>query len=407
MPINNRFSFVTNERWGGSETGTKTPTITKKPVNGSLNNSNIEEETETKTPTSTISKPTYSDQYLKEYLAQIQASKDKQTNALEELRAQLKENSYLDLMKSNIAMANAKDAALRYTDNYMRAMGYGSQGMTSTNQVQNRNAYLNALQENRAVNSQANAEIDQAYQESLMGIQREYDSNYLNYLSTLSDREYNTYLAELQNYYNQQQQQAQWDREDQQTSDLEDTVAGEDWFNTVYQLASQYTTKEELKEYLDSLGNWQEGMTPTQIKQINALYNSKELEEDVDKGTSSDINWDTPHENFPTQNHNTMPYYYENGERKTVWKDYTPWFDNNMGSMFGTEYNELLNLAADSIMSELQGIAVKLTNNKGQYIYCMYDDSGTLRLINDAEYRASKKKGEIRGNTLSGALKDL
>lgn len=406
MPIdNNKFNLQMNNRFESGVGGTAptkptqeptTPTTPTNPTNppsdgGSSGSSSS-------TTTTPITRPTYNNSYEQDYLNYINQMRDNNQTYLDQLKQQLEESSYLDLMRSNIALSNARETASAYANNYMSAMGYGTQGYGSSAYTQNQNAYLNALSNNRATYSDNNAEIQQAYTQSMLENQQNYDNNYLNYLNSMSEREYNEYLSELNQYYTQQNQQAQWDREDQQNQQLQDMTADDTWLTTIQSMLGNFATQEEGKNYLvsqglmDESGNWSSELTQNQIRELNAIYGALGTLSSTTDGFDL-----TNNQLFPTSTNGTIDgYYNKDGEYQRY---------GNMGRTFEQEYNVLAGIFSRRGLEDMQNKVVKMTNGNGDYIYVMYDSTGALRILNEPQFTGAEIAYEIYYDTKTNTVK--
>ncbi len=314
MAINNRYSFEfkqNNGGGGGNKTTTPTTKVKQPTIGGNGIKANSVDEgsggslidsgtTTTNTytnPYENLTRPTYNDTYEKQYLEYLQNSKDNQQTYLDELKESLKHSSYTDLLRSNVALSNARDTALSHTNTAMTAMGYGSQGYGSTNYSRQQNAYLNALGQNRSAYADRNAEIEQSYQSSMLDAQKNYDEMYLSYLDRLSSNARDEYLAELNNYYNQLNQKNEWDREDYENSLLEEDVANDDLYNSILNnMETAHTSDEKLNNYLTQIGatitdgkvNFDgiSGLTNDQKTMLEQRYYAILNGEEVDNGTT-------------------------------------------------------------------------------------------------------------------------
>ena len=309
----------------------------------------------------------------------------------------MKHSSYTDLLRSNVALANARDTALAHTNTAMTAMGYGSQGYGSTNYSRQQNAYLNALGQNRASYADRNAEIEQSYQSSMLDAQKNYDEMYLNYLDKLSSNARDEYLAELNNYYNQLNQKNEWDREDYENSLLEDEVANDDLYNSIDEnMSSLQGENDRLNNYLTQIGatvidgkvNFDgiSGLTDNQKKMLEqryyAILNGEE-ETTEEKGTYFDIN-------------GTFNYYDKNGDNGT--------YNDGASNHFKDELQEI----QYSIFrgDTKNGDVFKLTNGTQEYIYVKIVDGQAVG-ITQAEYNSSKNKKQISYVDLTSAQNEL
>lgn len=209
-----------------------------------------------------IDKPT-NDAYMN-YLKQ---SKENNDSYIDTLLKDSKNNSWQNLQKSNVALANAKASALKSTNNLMKASGFGSQGYGESNLAKNNNAYLNALGQNRSQYSENIANAEQSALEAKMENQQNYDSNYLNMLST-------EYQNELAQYYNRINQAASWAREDQQADELAKQTENDSIFTNVLTYLSSMDGYENAINYLktsgymDENGNYNSSLSASEQQQI-------------------------------------------------------------------------------------------------------------------------------------------
>lgn len=396
MAINNRYSFEfkqNNGGGGGNKTTTPTtkveqPTIDSggiKPnsIGSSRGGSLIDSGTTYTNPYENLTRPTYNDTYEKQYLEYLQNSKDNQKTYLDELKESLKHSSYTDLLRSNVALSNARDTALSHTNTAMTAMGYGSQGYGSTNYSRQQNAYLNALGQNRSAYADRNAEIEQSYQSSMLDAQKNYDEMYLSYLDRLSSNARDEYLAELNNYYNQLNQKNEWDREDYENSLLEEDVANDDLYNSILDnMETAHTSDEKLNNYLTQIGatitdgkvNFDgiSGLTNDQKTMLEQRYYAI-LNGEEESSEDTYFNLD-----------GSFIAYDSDGKRVS--------YNDGANNHFKGELEEINGLLVDGTAKN--GDVFKLTNGSGEYIYVKLVD-GQIKGISQADYNNSKNKHDI------------
>lgn len=343
---------------------------------------------------SDITQPTYDNSKDQEYLDYLNKSKENSLARIDELTNNLKDKSYQELLKSNVALQNAKDTALKYTNNAMKASGYGSQGYGETNFARNNNAYLNSLGTIKSNYNDNLSDIEQSAIESKLSAEQNYDEAYLSMLQNQSNRAWEDYQADKSNYFNQQNQIANWKKNDADNNNLADTTNNDDIFTDIYNYVagSDYDTAiEYLKKtgYVDDDGNIiANGLNETQQTRLkNLLYT-------LETGT--------------TDNSTNNGFYIKNQSYSDLDTKMSFYYQTTDGKMkqANNKFREELETLKERLFNGkdiVAGDIVHLINGYDDSIYLKINEDGTFTQVSESAYDkvSSSKQKEIE-NTENG-----